>query len=66
MRIIIDNRSHLSDIDAVMRVWQHMQEPSQVEGREYLRTAMFTDNVFVSNDRNKCSHRFVVTDYPEK
>ena len=66
MRIIIDNRSHLSDTDAVMRVWQYMQEPSQVEGRKYLPTAMFTDNVFVCNDKNKCSYRFVVSDYPEK
>ena len=66
MRIIIDNRSSLSDAEAVDRVHQHMRQPSQVEDREYLAAAMYYDRILVWHGENKRSHRFVVCDYPRR
>lgn len=61
MRIIIDNRSALTDQQAVDRVGDHMLQPSQVEGRAYLAGALYQDNVLVTHDENKASHRFVLS-----
>lgn len=62
MRIIVDNRSSLKDADAVARVALHMTQSSQVDGREYLAAAMYVDDIFITHDENKRSHRFVVSD----
>lgn len=62
MRIIVENRSSLSDTEAVARVSIHMRQPSQLEDRTYLAGALYNDGVFVTHDVNKKSHRFVVSD----
>lgn len=62
MRIIVDNRSSLSDAEAVGRVCSHMHQPSQVEDRVYLLGALYHDEIIVTHDENKRSHRFVVLD----
>lgn len=63
MRIIIENRSKLSDQEALMRV-RAVMDMGRIsnDGKQYCYFSTFKDGTGVSTDLNKASDRFVVVD----
>lgn len=66
-RIIIENRTPISDVNALRYVSRVIEDGRISDGgKQYCYHTIFGDGIAVSTDRNKMSDRFVVTQDPRR
>lgn len=62
-RIIIDNRSSLSDVDATLAVAKVIEQGRiSNDNKQYCYLTTFTNGLVVATDLNKKSDKFIVID----